>query len=577
MITEVRYKELISICNAARPLYMQGKETGISDETYDQYMNDIYEYEKSNPVAENSPTKSVNPADNGDVKHPFPMLSLRDIFSIEEACSFLHKVDSDVEVIQEYKLDGLSVQLIYEGGQLVSASTRGNGYVGVECLEAAKQIEDIPKTIISSRRLVVHGEVFMKKSRFEEYCEWYGKQANPRNTAVGIFKRKTELGRARYLSFMAFNLDNAAISYQQADDNDFYCTITADYSLSPLDYHTECLDELERLGFPVVPHWEVQTDAHVQKLIAEVKEHREDLDIPIDGMVLKANDLAYREKVGDNGVIPAWAVAYKFPAKEQETKLLRIEFQVGSTGKITPVAILEPVPVDGSTISRCTLHNRQRIELLDVKINDMVTVYKSGDIIPAIKSTRHTDESVDVVFPIQCPSCNSELVNDCCVNKDCGEKLKARLLTWVAKDVANFKGVSDSLVETLFSRGDVRYPEDFYTKATPRVLSSIPKVGSSKIAAFFKGIKESKEKMTFIQLAVGLGVDGLSWAGAKALDTFYSSDLDRVQKLEKLLSLTEDELIRVLGKAKGKSVYRQLHEDDFYESRIKGICQVFRA
>lgn len=355
MITEERYHELIKIVNAVRPLYLNGEETGISDATYDSYMADIYDYEKYHRAAEDSPTKLVNATPTeGDVRHPYAMLSLLDVFSKDDASAFVEKFNpAETDFTMEYKLDGLSVQLIYRDGVLVSASTRGDGHIGIECLEAAKYISSIPQTISLTDEVIVRGEVFMQKSRFKDYCDKYGKQANPRNTAVGIFKRKNEQERAAFLSFRAFNLEN--------------------YAMSKHKTHRQCLNTLEKLGFEIVPYHTVICRHDVESVIDLVREQRDSLDIPIDGMVIKVNMLDKREQLGDNGVVPHWAVAYKFPAKEMETRLLRIDFQVGATGKLTPVAILDPVLVDGSTIGRCTLHNRKRIEDLGIQIGDIVS------------------------------------------------------------------------------------------------------------------------------------------------------------------------------------------------------------
>lgn len=561
MITEERYQELVKIVNAARPLYLNGEETGISDATYDSYMADIYDYEKYHIAAEDSPTKLVNatPTD-GDVRHPYAMLSLLDVFSKEDAAAFVRKFNpAETDFTMEYKLDGLSVQLIYRDGVLVSASTRGDGHIGIECLEAAKHISSIPQTISLSDEVIVRGEVFMQKSRFKDYCDKYGKQANPRNTAVGIFKRKNEQERAAFLSFKAFNLEN--------------------YTMFKHKTHRQCLNTLEKLGFEKVSYHSVVSEHDVESVIDLVREQRDSLDIPIDGMVLKVNMLSLREQLGDNGVIPHWAVAYKFPAKEMETRLLRIDFQVGATGKLTPVAILDPVLVDGSTIGRCTLHNRKRIEDLGIQIGDMVTVYKSGDIIPAIKCTRHTPESRPVEYPTHCPACGSELVDGICESVECTEKLKVRLNGWVSKGVANFKGVAGSLIDTLFERGIIRTPADFYTKVTPATFLTIPKMGPAKKATYFRVVEESKKNISFAQLLVGIGIDGLSYAGAENIkNEFEAFEMRRNWKeaLDTMLGWSEEQFIKLLGQAKGSSMYRQI-QNEFMQKLIRDLGDVFQA
>lgn len=567
MITKERYQELIKVVSNARILYIQGADTGISDELYDSYMNDIYEYEKENKPADNSPTKSVNPdMGDGDVVHPIPMLSLQDVFTVADAQEFLNKNKAKTKIFQEYKLDGLSVQLIYKNGKLISASTRGDGKVGVECIESASFIADIPKTIYAQSRVIVHGEVFMLKSRFEEYCKKFGKQANPRNTAVGIFKRKNELNRAAYLSFRAFNLDNAS----EISDEDI------PKEIGSLGTHEHCMMTLALWGFKVVARWEVTTPELVAAVIERVREKRDAEDIPIDGMVLKIDNLNIRAAQGDNGVVPRWAIAYKFPAQEQETRLKGVDWQVGSTGALTPVAIVDPVLVMGSTITKATLHNWNRIQELGLQLNDMVVVYKAGDIIPAIKSTRHTSESTVIEFPTKCPACGTELVNGMCTNIQCKEKLLARLNSWTDKKVGNFKGVASSLVTALYDKGKLRTPADFY-KIKPIDIMTLPNSGNAKMNTFMKRVTESKENMTLDQILVGLGINSLAKAGAADMSSYlkkmcsgksYKDALDFFSKLDR------SKLQAILGNAKGSSVYEQL-QDPFIQSVVSSIGEVF--
>lgn len=562
MITEERYQELVGVCNNARILYMQGAYTGVSDELYDSYMADIREYEKNYQADPNSPTQSVNPnLGDGDVKHPYAMLSLLDVFTKEDASAFIQKFSSanNTDFTLEYKLDGLSVQLIYRDGKLVSASTRGDGLIGVECLESARYISSIPQTIEPKCEVIVRGEVFMRKSRFEDYCKKYGKQANPRNTAVGIFKRKSEIERATFLSFKAFNLEN----YAQINDGN-------------LEYHSLCLESLASWGFDTVTYWVLNDKDCLYNVIDEVYKNREEEDIPIDGMVLKINLKSLQEKLGDNGRIPHWAVAYKFPAKEQETKLRAIEWNVGATGDITPVGILDPVLVMGSTISRATLHNLQRVKDLDVQVGDMVVVYKAGDIIPAIKSARHTEESVPTEFPKNCPACGAELVGGRCLNIQCKQKILARLEGWMDKKVANFKGVGTSIVTALFERGKLHTPADYY-KIKPIEIMTLPGSGRAKMNTFMLRVAESKTAMSLTQVLVGLGINDLAQAGAAKVEQYmrqrYPGNTFQ-NVLNGFLSLSCSALQGILGKAKGESVYKQLQEP-YIKEVVKSIGEVF--
>ncbi len=569
MITEERYHELIKVVNDARLLYIQGALTGISDELYDSYMADIYDYEKYHLAAENSPTRTVNPdMGDGDVVHPVPMLSLLDVFTVDDAKEFLNKHKNVSKVFQEYKLDGLSVQLIYRNGELVSASTRGDGKKGVERISAAQYITDIPKTIDCKDEVVVRGEVFMLKSRFEDYCKKYGKQANPRNTAVGIFKRDSEPERAAYLSCRVFNLENPkAISDVPS-------------AVGTLDTHSKCLQALALWGFSPVAHWEVSTGENVAAVISEVQAKREAEDIPIDGMVLKLDNLTLREQLGDNGVVPKWAIAYKFPAQEMETRLKGVEWQVGATGKLNPVALLEPVNVMGSTITKATLHNWGRIQELGIQINDMVVVYKAGDIIPAIKSTRHTEESVPIEKPTVCPACGELLTGiselGICKNIQCKEKLLARLNTWTDKKVGNFKGVAGSLVTALFEKGKLRIPSDFY-KIKPIEIMTLPGSGRAKMNTFMQRVEESKKTMTLAQILVGLGINNLAKAGAEEIEAYLRAQYagqSFQNALAGFMALPKSQLQHLIGNAKGADVYNQIQES-FIQEVIKGVGEVF--
>lgn len=574
MISEERYLELIQVCNTVRPLYMQGAYTGVSDELYDSYINDIREYETCHTPLATSPTQSVNPdLGDGNVKHEYPMLSLLDVFTKEDAVDFLKRYLKDTPYDVEYKLDGLSVQLIYQEGTLISASTRGDGLVGVECIEAAKHIKSIPWNIDTKSRLIIRGEVFMSKSRFEEYCIKYGKQANPRNTAVGAFKRKSELERAEYLTFKAFNLENAI---------EIESGTLSSALLQPgshITRHSQSMQVLDALGFDTVKRWLIDKEDDLTKILDDVYQNREGEDIPIDGMVIKVDDLVYRTKLSDNGRIPHWAVAYKFPAKEQETKLKGVEWQVGATGALTPVAILDPVLVMGSTITKATLHNNQRIKDLGLQLGDMVVVYKAGDIIPAIKSCRHTTESVDLIFPTTCPSCGHALVNDMCTNIQCDEKLIARLSGWMDKKVGNFKGVGASIVSALYERKKLRTPADFY-KIKPIEIMTLPGSGRAKMNTFMQRVNESKTAMTFTQVLVGLGINDLAQASAAKIDMYLRrrtsrQDFTFKDALHAFSGMGLYDLISVLGEAKGTSVYNQLQEEFILEI-IKEIEEVFQ-
>lgn len=555
MLQKEEYLNLIPKLNQAVELYYQGKETQYADEEYDQLIFQLLEFENANPdlVDPNSPTHRVNGGSSNDkVKHYCPLLSLLDIFNHEDIGDWWKKRPGTSYVV-EPKIDGLSIELVYYGGMLVSASTRGNGWEGEDVFDACCKIQTIPRTIPYQSKLVVRGEVYMSKTNFERYKKTEGDAKNPRNLAVGLLKRKDSgVGAGQYLDCWVFNLQNVLHGALNSD--------------ILFDTHYETLIWLAEQGFHVIPHTLCTDLPTILAAVDDIQDKRLDMEFQIDGAVIKENNLELRERLGDNGVVPAWAVAFKYPAVQKETRVLDIIYQLGKTGKLTPVAILDPIDIDGSTVSRCTLHNKKRMLELDIRVGDMVQLHKSGDIIPKITSSRHTSESKEFTYPTLCPRCHKELDGEVCRNASCPNKTEAKLYHWVSKGGLDAPGVSGSLVSALIERGMISTPADFY-KLKPADLYKLPKMGATKVTKTLKAIDETR-KRPFARVIVGLCIDQVGGAAAEKLAN-YAKTWDR------LMNMSEEECIVHIGDSVGRKFYAAIQEE-YYQNLVEELKTIFK-
>lgn len=555
MLQKEEYLDLIPKLNRASELYYNGEESSYSDEEYDRLIFQLREFEAANPniVHSDSPTSKVNGGSTNDkIKHYRPLLSLLDIFDVEEISDWWKTRPGKTYVV-EPKIDGLSIELVYDKGHLISASTRGNGFEGEDVLSACSKIKTIPQDVPYKNELVVRGEVYMSKSNFERYKQNEGDAKNPRNLAVGLLKRKDEgTGAGTYLDCWVFNLQNLLHGALNAD--------------ILFDEHYYTLKWLAEQGFHVIPHTLCLDLPSILAAVNDIQDKRPYMEFQIDGAVIKENNLELREMLGDNGVVPKWAVAFKYPAVQKETKVLDITYQLGKTGKLTPVAILEPIDIDGSTVSRCTLHNKKRMLELDIRVGDMVQLHKSGDIIPKITSSRHTSESQEFSYPTICPRCHKELDGEVCRNSSCPNKTEAKLYHWVSKGGLDAPGVSGSLVSALLEKGMISTPADFY-KLKPADLYKLPKMGATKVTKTLKAIDETR-KRPFARVIVGLCIDQVGWAAAEKLAN-YAKTWDR------LMNMSEEECIVWIGDSVGRKFYAAIQEE-YYQNLVEELKPIFK-
>ncbi|MBR7077924.1 MAG: NAD-dependent DNA ligase LigA [Clostridia bacterium] len=516
-----------------------------TDYEYDELYRELTEIEAEFPelVTEDSPSRRVG----GKVldkfekfTHNVPLMSLDDIFSREEVDAFCDRVAAACgympEFVVEQKIDGLSVAATYENGILTVGATRGDGVTGEKITENLKTVRSLPLSFDSAgiRRLVVRGEVFMPRSAFVKVnaqCEKNGQNtfANPRNAAAGSLRQlDSSVTAQRGLDIFVFNL-------QEIEG----ATVTT---------HSGSLELMRSLGFKISPDYKkCKTKEEVWRAICEIGEKRSSLEYDIDGAVIKVDDLALREMLGATTHAPRWAAAYKFPAERKKTRLLDIAIQVGRTGVLTPLAVLEPVFIAGSTVSKATLHNADYIEEKDIMIGDVVTLIKAGDVIPAIISA-DSDARNDGVprrkfaMPERCPVCGGPVVREegeaayRCVGIECPAKLARSLEHFVSKDAMNIDGFGTQLVAVLLDAGLIKTIPDIYALASKKdELVALERIGEKSAANLLEAIENSK-KNDFYRLIFGLGIRNIGVKASKQLAAEFGS-------VEAVSKATFDELV----------------------------------
>ena len=447
----------------------------ITDYEYDMLQRQLRALEAEHPemADANSPTQRVGGTASSrfaKVTHAYPLESLQDVFSFDELGEFYSRVENAVgqaEYVVEYKIDGLSVALEYVDGVFVRGATRGDGQVGEDVTRNLKTIKDIPKKLENAPpHLIVRGEVYMKKSVFDALnaeLELHDKPllANPRNAAAGSLRQKdSKITRERRLSIFCFNIQNS-------DE-------------LPMESHVQALDYLKGLGFPTSPRYPVYTDPQdVQREIENMGETRGELDFDIDGAVVKVNSFAQRETLGSTAKFPRWAAAYKYPPEVKQTLLKDIVITVGRTGVPTPNAVLEPVRLAGTSVSRATLHNRDFIRQLDARVGDIVSVRKAGEIIPEIigvEKDRRPLDSVPYEFPKFCPVCGAPVYDDedeaaiRCTSASCPAQLLRNLMHFASRDAMDIDGCGEGNLQKLIDAGLVKSAADLYDLTVEQLL-----------------------------------------------------------------------------------------------------------
>lgn len=517
----------------------------ISDYEYDMMYAELKRLEESYPELYDaaSPTQRVGgkPLDKFEkVVHGVRMDSLSDVFSFEETEEFCHRMEGEVAVPHysvEPKIDGLSVSLMYENGVLVRGATRGDGITGEDVTQNLRTIGSIPLVLSEPLTLTVRGEVYMPRAVFEqinEEREGAGKPllANPRNAAAGSLRQLDPVVAAeRRLDIFVFNFQEGAL---YADGR------------APVT-HTETLSRLSELGFKVLPLRTVATDAsevlaHIERIGAE----RDSLAYDIDGVVIKLDSLSDRRRVGEGTNTPKWAVAYKFPPEEKETLLEDITVAVGRTGVLTPTAVLSPVRLAGTSVSRATLHNLDFIRQRGILLGDRVIVRKAGDIIPEVVRAlpeRRTGNERPFAMPTHCPSCGEPVVYDAaeaaaarCTNGACPAQLSRAIEHFASKGAMNIDGLGPQIVELLLSAELISDVADLYA-LTAEQLAPLERMGQKSAENLVRAIDASRAA-GLERLVFGLGIRNIGEVAAAALAAKYGS-------LEALLEATAEELCEI--------------------------------
>ncbi len=537
----------------------------ISDYEYDRMFRELRELEEAHPEYDdpNSPTKRVGgqALDKFEkVTHLLPLGSLTDVFSFEELETFLNTAGAEDSYSVEAKIDGLSVALLYENGKLVRGATRGDGVVGEDVTANIRTIMSIPLRIPYQGTLEVRGEVYMPRSSFERVNmerEEKGepKFANPRNAAAGSLRQlDPKIAATRGLDIFIFNLQ--------------YC----DRSFTR---HDETLAFLKEQGFKVIPLAETLTGYEsIAAMIQKIGEARCELPYDIDGAVVKENLLARRDELGVTDDRPKWAVAYKYPPEKKATKLTDIVIQVGRTGVLTPNAVLEPVRLAGTSVSRATLHNIDFITEKDIRIGDTVWVQKAGDIIPEVVSVEKGKRSgveVPYAMPTCCPSCGEPVVRDPqaaavrCTNSACPAQLVRTLTYFASRSAMNIDGLGEAVVELLCERNLVKNASDFYYLKVEEV-AVLDRMGEKSAAKLIAAIEDSKTRGPE-KLLCAFGIRQVGEKAAKAITRRFGDLYD-------LFTVTEEELtgIEDVGPITAANII-----DYFSHPQTRGMLDAMKA
>ncbi len=494
--------------------YYTEDDPEISDFEYDRLYRRLEELEAQFPelITADSPTQKVGGAvynSFAPVVHQVPLESLHDSFSEEELRDFDSRVREavvDPEYVVEPKFDGLSVALEYEQGRFVRGSTRGDGITGEDVTENIRTIRTVPKTLRDPVPfLEVRGEVYLSEQAFQRLCERQELLEekpfkNPRNAAAGSLRQKdARITAGRELDIFVFNVQQAAGE--------------------SLTSHSQSLERLKELGFPVPPTYFVSKDMEeILRFIREIGENRGQYDFPIDGAVVKVNSFAQREELGSTAKFPRWAEAFKYPPEEKETTLLSIEVNVGRTGVLTPTGVFEPVTLAGTTVSRATLHNQDFITEKDVRVGSRVILRKAGEIIPEVVSVvENPQDSKPFTLPNTCPSCGQPVTREAgeaatrCTNPQCPAQLLRNLIHFASRDAMDIDGLGPALLEQLTREGLVHSPADLYTLDRER-LAGLERMGKKSAANLLAAIEKSKSNDLY-RLVFALGIPHI---GAKA-------------------------------------------------------------
>lgn len=545
-----RMNELIELINKANYEYYALDNPTLSDQEYDRYMQELIKIEQLHPewAKDDSPTKRVGGEVISEFKkiiHEKPMLSLSNVFNEDEIRTFDERIKKEVtpNYVCELKIDGLSVSLLYQKGKLIRGATRGDGVSGEDITHNVKTIKSIPLVLNRPLDIEVRGEIYMSKKSFNKLNEIRksnGEEllANPRNAAAGSVRQlDSKIAASRNLDCFIYHLPNPE-----------------DFGIKT---HYEALQFMKELGFNVNPNIElVENIDEVLKYIDKWTEKRDTLPYEIDGIVIKTNDFGQQSQLGFTSKYPKWATAYKFPALEVLTKLKDIVFTVGRTGQVTPNAVLEPVRLMGSVISRATLHNEYYVLSKHIKIGDIVSIRKAGDVIPevvSVKKERRNGTELDFKMTDVCPICHTKLIKKdtayYCVNDNCDKTKIENLIHFVSRDAMNIEGFGERIIEDFYNMDYLKSITDFYKlHKYKKELMELEGFGSKSINNLLDSIENSKSN-SLERLLFGLGIRYVGSKTAKILARNY-------ENIDNLMLAQYEDLINIkdIGEVIAKSV-----------------------
>ena len=560
-------KQLRDTLNENARLYYTLDASKMSDYEYDRLYRRLQDLEKEHPeeITPDSPTQRVGDAvlnEFAEVVHPVPLESLEDVFNGEEVLDFLNRVREtlpEAEYSVEPKVDGLSVALEYRNGVFYQGATRGDGRVGEDVTGNLRTVRSIPMTLPEQLpRLIVRGEVYMARTVFEEIneqLELEGKtlMANPRNAAAGSLRQKDpKVCAGRRLDIAVFNL-------QLAEGREF-------------STHSETLQYLRAQGFPVIPHDVLQQGDYILRQIEKLGDTRMEFPFDIDGAVVKLNNLSDREILGSTAKCPKWAVAYKYPPEQKESRVADIVVQVGRTGVLTPKAVLEPVRLAGTTVTNATLHNQDYIAEKDIRIGDTVIVQKAGEIIPEIVSVvreKRPEGTTAYHLPETCPVCGAPVERDPdgaairCTGAECPAQLLRNLIHFASRDAMDIDGVGPAVLQQLIEAKLVSNPADLYDLRAEQ-LAGLERMGKKSAQNAVNAIARSKENDLW-RLIFALGIRQVGAKAAKVLAAHFGSmDALRRATAEELTgiddvgAITADYIIRWMQSSQAADLLERL-------------------
>ncbi|TKX31820.1 NAD-dependent DNA ligase LigA [Campylobacter estrildidarum] len=519
-MTKEEYLSKVALANEWMRAYYEKDEPLASDEEYDVLIRELREFEiqNKNDISPDSPTQKIAPVIQSEFKklaHLSRMWSMEDVFDEEELRAWAKRARCENNFFIEPKFDGASLNLLYENGQLISGATRGDGEVGEDITLNVFEIDNIPKTISYKEKIEIRGEVVILKDDFEKINEKRAQLnqslfANPRNAASGSLRQlDTRITKERNLKFYPWGVGENSLSFKK---------------------HSEVMNFIRELGFLKDDFVKLCKDLdEVLLSYKELLSLRDQKPMMMDGMVVRVDDLALCEELGYTVKFPKFMAAFKFPALEKTTRLIGVNLQVGRSGVITPVAVLEPVNLDGVVVKSATLHNFDEIERLDVKINDFVSVIRSGDVIPKITKVfqeRRNGLECDISRPKFCPTCQSELLDEGtlikCQNIDCPDRLLNSIIHFVSKKCLNIDGLGENIVELLYKNKKISTIESIFSLKYDD-FEGLEGFKEKKINNILNAIENAKECELF-RFITALGIEHIGEVAAKKLSLSFGLD-----------------------------------------------------